>query len=164
MSVDLRAAMRHFATGVCVATTYRLGPDGYQDDAVTVNSLTSLSLDPPLVSLCLRADSGFLAALTESGVWALSVLAAGSEDVARELARGADSRGPAVRSLSAERGERTGALLLDCASRLECELRDSVKVGDHVLVIGEVVGTSVQPSRPPLIFLRGRYFALENVN
>ncbi len=164
MSIDRRAAMRNFATGVCVATTYRNGPQGREDDAVTVNSLTSLSLDPPLVSICLRAGSSFLAALVESRVWAMSILGAGSEDVARELARGRQNRGAAVRSLSVERGRMTGALLLDCPSRMECELRDRVRVGDHVMAIGEVVGTSVQQRRPPLIFLQGRYFALENVH
>lgn len=164
MPIDLRSAMRNFATGVAIATTYRNGPHGPEDDAVTINSLTSLSLDPPLVSICLRAESRFLATLAETGAWAMSVLAAGTEDVARELTRGHGDRGPAIRSLSAERGSLTGALLLDCPSRMECELRDQVRAGDHVMVIGEVVGTSVQQRRPPLIFLCGRFFALENVH
>jgi flavin reductase (DIM6/NTAB) family NADH-FMN oxidoreductase RutF len=163
-SVDLRRAMRDFATGVCIATTFRDTAQGRQDDAITINSLTSLSLDPPLVSLCVRGDSSFLSALLDSGVWAVSILGAGSEDVARALAQNPQARGAVVRSLSAVRGERTGALVLDGPSRLECELRDQVRVGDHVMVIGDVVSSSVQPRRPPLIFLRGRYFALENVH
>ncbi|MGH2944420.1 MAG: flavin reductase family protein, partial [Solirubrobacteraceae bacterium] len=83
---DLRGAMRHFATGVCVATTYADRADGRRHDAVTINSLTSVSLDPPLVSLCLRRESAFLADLLESKLWATSILDGAAGDVARRFA------------------------------------------------------------------------------
>jgi len=155
--------MRNFATGVCIAATYCDRSHGRGDDAVTINSLTSLSLDPPLVSLSMRSGSSFMASLLESRVWTVSILGAGTEDVAHALAQGPQARGVVVRSLSARRGPR-GALVLECPSWIECELRDQITVGDHVMVIGEVVASSVQERRPPLIFLRGRYFALENLH
>ncbi|WIV61893.1 flavin reductase family protein [Amycolatopsis nalaikhensis] len=70
--------MRTFATGVCVATTYRDTPGGRRHDAVTVNSLGSVSLDPPLVSLAFRKESAFLADLLATGRWVVSILPAGA--------------------------------------------------------------------------------------
>lgn len=160
MAFNIRDAMRNFATGVCVATTYSDGPDGRKDDAVTINSLTSVSLDPPLVSMCLRHDSGFLANILDVKVWAVSILDAGTEDVARALAKGRQVRDPVVQTLSATRGKRTGALVLDSPSWMECVLHDCMRIGDHAMVIGEVLDISVQDRRPPLIFLHGRFYAL----
>jgi flavin reductase (DIM6/NTAB) family NADH-FMN oxidoreductase RutF len=162
MDQGLRNVMRNFATGVCVATTYRDGPDGRTDDAVTINSLTSVSMEPPLVSLCLRHDSGFLATIREVEVWAVSILDAGNEDVARALAKDRATRNVAIRTLSTRRGRHTGALILDSPSWLECRLREVVPIGDHTMVVGEVVGLGVQERRPPLIFLRGGFHTLGN--
>jgi flavin reductase (DIM6/NTAB) family NADH-FMN oxidoreductase RutF len=163
MNQGVRDVMRNFATGVCVATTYRDGPVGRIDDAVTINSLTSMSMQPPLVSLCLRRDSGFLSTVRETKVWAVSILDAGSADVALTLAKDRETRDVAMRTLSTRRGERTGALILDSPSWLECELREVLSVGDHKMLIGEVVGHGVQERRPPLIFLRGGFHTLDGV-
>jgi flavin reductase (DIM6/NTAB) family NADH-FMN oxidoreductase RutF len=151
---ELRNVLRNFATGVCAVTTYSDTADGRRHDAVTVNSFTSLSMRPPLVSLCLRHDSGFLTDMLESKVWAVSILDAGAVDIARSLARDRISRASFVQALSAVPGEQTGALVLDSPSWLECELRDTLTVGDHMMVIGEVIS---------LIFLRGGFHTLEGV-
>src|SRR6266576_1026764 len=81
MPPDLRGAMRNCATGVCVATTYGDRAYGRRHGALTVNSLTSLPLDPPLVSLCLRLDSSFLRDLLETKRWAMCILDAHSGDM-----------------------------------------------------------------------------------
>ncbi|MBV8539732.1 MAG: flavin reductase family protein [Pseudonocardiales bacterium] len=162
MTVDIRGAMRNFATGVCVATTYSESPEGRRDDAMTINSLTSVSMSPPLVSMCLRHDSGFLANVLEVKVWAVSMLDTGTEDIARTLAKSRHVRDAVVQTLSATRGQRTGALVLDSPSWLECELRDCMRIGDHAMIIGEVLDLSVQDRRPPLIFLHGRFYALND--
>lgn len=161
LSGDLRGAMRNFATGVCVATTYADRADERRHDAVTINSLTSVSLDPPLVSMCLRRDSGFLADLLVSKTWAVSILHGAADDVARRFAMDRATRAAAIDGLCASPGRRTGALVLDAASWLECVLWDRFDIGDHTMVIGEVVAAGVQRRRTPLIFLHGRYHALE---
>ncbi|HEV2780954.1 MAG TPA: flavin reductase family protein [Actinophytocola sp.] len=161
MPPDLRGFMRNFATGVCVATTYSEQADGRHHDAVTVNSLTSISLDPPLVSLCLRLDSAFLADLLATKKWAVSILDSEARDVARQLAKDRATRAPAVRALPASPGWHTGALLLDSASWLECVLWDSFDLGDHTLVVGEAVAAREQRRGPALVFLHGRYHALD---
>ncbi|WP_367138563.1 flavin reductase family protein [Saccharothrix sp. HUAS TT1] len=162
-TTNLRDVMRNYATGVCVATTYSDGPDGRLDDAITINSLTSVSMDPPLVSMCLRPDSGFLANVRAVGFWALSILDAGTEDIARALAKDRETRSVAMRTLSTRRGDLTGALVLDSPSWLECKLADTVTVGDHVMLIGDVIGLGTKERRPPLIFLQGGFHTLSGV-
>ncbi len=162
---DLRSVMRRFATGVCVVSTFVDLPDGRRHNALTVNSLTSLSLEPPLVSLSLRRGSGFLADLMASRLWAVSVLDADSEDLARIFARPEEERRRALDGLPAEPGPSTGALLLDSGAWLECRYRNHVAAGDHDLVIGEVVDLGVRNSADnsapnsfsPLIFLHGGF-------
>jgi flavin reductase len=160
MLPDLRGVMRHFATGVCIAATYIDGPEGRCHDAVTINSLTSVSLEPPLVSLSLRLESNFLADLLATKRWAISILNGDDSDIARLLAQNRPGRATVVRALPASPGCHTAALVLDKASWLECVLWDSFDVGDHTLVIGEVVAVGTRQREPPLIFLYGRYHVL----
>jgi flavin reductase (DIM6/NTAB) family NADH-FMN oxidoreductase RutF len=160
MPPDLRGAMRAFATGVCVASTYRDRPDGRHHDAVTVNSLGSISLDPPLVSLSLRRHSTFLADLLVTGRWAVSILPAGAREIARRLAGPPDARTAYIAELAARPGERTGALILAGATWLECNLQDRFDLGDHTLVIGHVLATGHTVRSPTLVFLHGCYHTL----
>ena len=163
MHTELRNAMRNFATGVCIASTYRDESGEREHDAVTINSLTSVSLDPPLVSMSLRRDSSFLADLLTTKLWAVSILDIGADDIAKALAKDRTSRAITVDTMSASVGECTGALVVDSPSWLECELRQVVEAGDHVFVIGEVLVVGVQERRPPLIFLHGRFQTLGGV-
>jgi flavin reductase (DIM6/NTAB) family NADH-FMN oxidoreductase RutF len=160
---DLRGVMRHFATGVCVASTYRDTPASRRHDAVTVNSLGSISLDPPLVSLSFRHGSAFLADLCATGAWAVSILPAHAQDVARLLAGTRADRAAHVGALAARPGAHTGALVLDGASWLECTLRERFVLGDHMLVVGNVQAAGHDRAAPTLVFLRGRYHAVSDV-
>jgi flavin reductase (DIM6/NTAB) family NADH-FMN oxidoreductase RutF len=158
MPPDLRGAMRAFATGVCVASTYRDTPDGRRHDAVTVNSLGSISLDPPLVSLSFRRGSTFLGDLLATGRWAVSILPADARDIARRLAGPPTERTAHVAELRARPGDRTGALVLAGASWLECGLLDRFDLGDHTLVVGKVLATGHDVGKQPtLVFVHGRY-------
>ncbi|WP_258054526.1 flavin reductase family protein [Streptomyces sp. Ru71] len=153
--------MRQFATGVCVVSTYEECEAGRVHDAITVNSLTSVSLAPPLISLSFRSDSGFLATLMETQQWGISILDADSERTARLFARPRHEREAALRSLPSEAGRLTGALLFGASGWMECRYRDHLVVGDHVMVIGEVLGLGVHESPSPLIFLQGGFHRFE---
>ncbi|MCT6778263.1 flavin reductase family protein [Streptomyces rubiginosohelvolus] len=158
---ELRSVMRNFATGVCVVSTFTDAPSGRIHNALTVNSLTSLSLSPPLISISIRLESTFLDELMESGVWAVSVLDDGGEDLARIFARPEEERRRSLRSLPTEPGAATGAVVLDGAAWLECRYHQHVVTGDHVLVIGEVVGLGADSTRSPLVFLHGGFHRFE---
>jgi flavin reductase (DIM6/NTAB) family NADH-FMN oxidoreductase RutF len=154
---DLRGVMGSFATGVCMASTYADRADGRHHDAVTINSLSSVSLDPPLVSVCLRIESLFLADLLATKKWAVSILPHGDREIARLLAKDQATRAGAVDALPAWPGPRTGALVLGSASWLECELWETVDLGDHTLVVGKVVAADPRRDGPPLLFVDGGY-------
>jgi flavin reductase (DIM6/NTAB) family NADH-FMN oxidoreductase RutF len=156
--------MRNFATGVAVATTYADRGHGREHDAVTINSLTSVSLDPPRVSLCLRHESKFLADLLESKVWAVSILDGASRSVAARFARDRASRAVSLGGLQAEPGARTGALVIEAPTWLECVLHSSYEIGDHTMVVGDVVASGARAGGTRLIFLYGSYHALEDPN
>ncbi|MFI6685579.1 flavin reductase family protein [Streptomyces sp. NPDC050485] len=164
MSEDLRSVMRYFATGVCIAATWRpTGAGERRHNAITVNSLASLSLDPALVALSLREDSEFLADVLLSGVFTVSILGADAEDTARTFAGRRPERDRMLREVRTHPGAGTGALLFDAAGWLECRYYDHYTVGDHVQVIGEAValGTAAEPDTTPLIFLGGGFHRLD---
>ncbi|MFJ3928310.1 flavin reductase family protein [Streptomyces sp. NPDC090022] len=165
MKNDLRDVMRTFATGVCVVSTYTEQGGERRHNAITVNSLTSVSLDPPLVSLSFRQDSEFFAELMKSRVVGISILGAEGEGTARAFARRRPERDQSLAELPSEPGEATGTLLFEAAAWMECRYRDHIVAGDHVMVIGEVVGLGARESQTPLIFLQGGFhrFELEQV-
>lgn len=157
---DLRSTMRTFATGVCLATTYRDVAGTRHHDAVTVNSLGSISLAPPLVSLCFRRGSAFLGDLLHTGCWAVSILSAAERETARQLAGPAGARAHHVAGLRARPGRHTGALVPAGAAWLECALHERLDLGDHTLVVGEVLGAGVNEPSPALVFLHGNFHEL----
>ncbi|GIG18114.1 reductase [Catellatospora methionotrophica] len=159
---DLRGVMRTFATGVCVASAYRDTPGGRRHDAMTVNSLGSISLDPPLICLSFRRGSGFLGDLLAAGCWAVSILPAGERETARRLAMPLPARATHVAGLHARPGAATGALVLAGASWLECGLRQRFDLGDHTLVIGQVLTAGHHARSPALVFLHGGYHTVDD--
>ena len=155
--------MRQFVTGVCIASTYVDLNGKRLHDACTVNSVTSLSLDPPLVALCFRHESRFLARILASRCFSVSILSAHHEAVAMTFAQDQDRRAWAVTSMLGEPGPATGALVLDGPGWMECVLDRSIKVGDHTMVVGEVTSTGLGETEAPLIFLEGKFRSLETV-
>jgi flavin reductase (DIM6/NTAB) family NADH-FMN oxidoreductase RutF len=79
----LRAAFSQYATGVAVATT---GAPGGHPVGMTINSFSSVSLDPPLILWCLQLESASLGAFTTADHFAINLLAAGQERLARQFA------------------------------------------------------------------------------
>lgn len=154
-----RRALGRFATGVCVVTTRAQG----FDHAMTANTFTSVSLDPPLVLVCVETDARFHDAVLDAGVWGVSVLDAGARALSQWFAtRGRPLHGQFART-PYHRGARTGVLLLDDAvSWLECRTTTVVPGGDHSIVVGQVLGAAVAPrERGALVYYRSGYRSLE---
>lgn len=158
--IDLfRRAMGRFATGVTVLTT-RIGD---HDHAMTASALTSVSLEPLLVLVCVEREARFHDAVVEAGVWGVSVLSSQDRPAADWLAtRGRPLHGQLDR-IAHHFGTETGVALLDGAlSSFECRTVAVHPGGDHSIVVGEVV--SVTSSTHPgdaLLYYRGRYVNLQ---
>jgi flavin reductase (DIM6/NTAB) family NADH-FMN oxidoreductase RutF len=149
--VDLRGAMSHFATGVTVVSTR--DTDG-TPLGTTASAVTSVSLEPPLVLVCLGHASLTLQALIRHGAFAINVLAAEQSELALAFAR----PGPCEAWGDAPpAADQTGAPLLDGAiAQLDCAVHEVRSAGDHAIVLGRVVGTQVgeEPAEPLLAFRR----------
>jgi flavin reductase (DIM6/NTAB) family NADH-FMN oxidoreductase RutF len=150
---ELRRALGAFATGVTVVTTG--GPAG--DYGVTANSFTSVSLEPPLVLVCLRRRSRGRALIAAHGSFAVNVLTAEQERLGRRFA--SRDRGSGMFAGIEHRRGATGAPILAGAAHLECRLAGLHGAGDHVIVVGHVLDLAVDPGALPLLFHAGRFLA-----
>lgn len=151
----LRQVCGLFVTGVTVITS----GIGEQAAGTTVNSFTSVSLEPPLVLFCLHKQSRLRAVVEDSGRFVVNFLAGQQERLARAFAgRDTASIGAVNHHQSA-----TGApALADALAFLSCKLVDSFDGGDHSIFLGEVVELGSPSHRQePLIFFRGSLGALE---
>ncbi|QCI67634.1 flavin reductase family protein [Phreatobacter stygius] len=150
---DLRRAFGTFLTGVTVVTTR---DDTGAPRGMTANSFTSVSLDPPLVLVCIGKRSSNIGSFQEAGSFAVNILGREQTGVATLFAsRGAD-RFAGVDCRQAA----TGAPILDdCLSWFDCLLHQRVDAGDHLILIGEVQDFGVNFSEP-LGFCRGSFISL----
>jgi flavin reductase (DIM6/NTAB) family NADH-FMN oxidoreductase RutF len=126
---------------------------------LTVGSLVSLSLDPPLVGVSVSTQAAMHEPLRRADGFALSLLAGDQEAIAQHFARGvpplAHWHGIATRP------EAEGAPLLeDAIGWLECRTAAEHEAGDHTLFVGEVVGAERGRSAPPLLYVDQRYISL----
>lgn len=155
-SGTFRAAMSRFATGVTVVTTNVAAGDV----AMTANSFSSVSLEPLLVSVAVRKNARFEAAVRESGSFVVNVLSELQRSVADTFAakgRGSDDR-PLLDLLPHSRSLFTGSAVLDDAlAVVHCTVYNLAEAGDHVLVLGEVVEVYAAEPAAPLVFVNGRY-------
>ena len=138
---EYRRTVAWFPTGVAVMTS--LTADGLPH-GMTANAVSSVSLDPLLVLVCVDRDAGMARVVQEGRVFALSLLAGDQREVSERFA--AEDRGLGLEEFAgvATHSGVTGAPLLDGASAwLDCELHDVLPGGDHLLVLGRVVHTAI---------------------
>jgi flavin reductase len=152
-----RAALGSFATGVSVMTTV---VDG-EPHGMTANALSSVSLDPPLVLVCVDRDAFMAELVGRAGVFALSFLAADQEALSWHFADPDRELGVAEFDGVATRTAVTGCRILERAvGSVDCEVVQSVDAGDHVIVVGRVVAAHGDADVTPLVYVRGAYPAL----
>lgn len=145
---DFRNAMSQFASGVTVVTTTTPGgPVGF-----TASAFSSLSLNPPLVLVCLDRRAECFDAFMAADEMAVSILAAGQSPTAMRFAtRGADKFGEG----SYIEGDATGLPLIDGAlAQIECRIYERPEGGDHVILVGEVLTARVADRKPLLHYNR----------
>jgi len=147
---DLRNALGVFATGVTVVTTR--DPDG-EPRGFTANSFTSVSLDPPLVLVCIARTIGAAPVFQVAENFAVNILAADQQSVSAAFGTPAGTRFQAVGYSDG----RAGSPLLDgVAAWLECETHDIVEQGDHFILVGRVLDYA-HTTANPLGYCRGAY-------
>jgi len=151
---ELRRVMGHFATGVAVITTRDV--DG-KPFGLTANAVSSVSLTPPLLLVCVDKKAESHPAFERSGQFTVNVLAREHEDVSRRFAV---SGGDKFSDVS-HRAGRTGSPVLDGAiAVVECRVVAAHDAGDHTIYVGEVEHAEAAADGEPLLFFRGKYHRL----
>jgi len=147
---EFRRALGAFVTGVTVVTTIQ--PDG-SPRGFTANSFTSVSLDPPLILICIAKTASSYAVFSKTRHFAVSVLAEDQKSVSGVFA----SKAPDKFAQVAWRARVTGAPVMDgAAASFDCATHDVVDAGDHIILIGRVVDF-VHTASSPLGYCRGAY-------
>jgi flavin reductase (DIM6/NTAB) family NADH-FMN oxidoreductase RutF len=150
---EFRQLLGRFTTGVCILTARTA--DG-RLQGMTANSLSSISLVPPLVLVSIDHRAAMHPTLTTCRAFAVNILSAGQEGVSRRFASDHEDRFDGVGYQETQ----AGLVLLDGAlAHLEVERETCHEAGDHTLVIGRVVGGAAHEGRP-LCYFRGGYAAL----
>jgi flavin reductase (DIM6/NTAB) family NADH-FMN oxidoreductase RutF len=154
-SREQRRIMGRFATGVTVAST-RVGDQTW---GMTANAVTSLSLNPPLVLLCVGREGQSCAMFRQAGCFALNILRADQEDLSNRFA----FAGPKDFSGLSTAVASTGAPILDGAlGWLDCKVVQILPGGDHEIFVGEIQAGGVGEGQP-LLYYGGKYSRLEQV-
>ena len=150
--------MACFPTGVAVVTALERGlPRG-----LTVSSFCSVSLDPPLVLVCVDRESNTLPALSSSGGFTVNFLAHGREALAARFASKAEDKFVDVRWAAPELPEGGPILVEDSSAHAVCVTRQAVEAGDHWIFVGEVKEGGVRDGQQPLVYHRRSYVGLRD--
>lgn len=162
MAIELetyRRVMGHFATGVTVLTTL----DGDRPAGVTVNAVTSVSLEPPLLVVALDRRRAILPALRATGAFALNILAEDQQPLSDCFAGAPVVPGREAFCGAAWRpGDRDLPLIDGAIATMTCTVERVEPVGDHDLVIARVETGASEASHPlPLLYYRRRYLRIE---
>lgn len=147
--------MRRFPHGVAVLT---VDADG-ERLGLTIGSLVSLSIDPPLVGLAISRQAAMHELLRAAGGFALSLLAQGQEWLAQHFARGV----PPIalwHGIASREGAAGAPLLVGALGWVECRLASEHPVGDHTFFVGEVLSVELGKPAPPLVHIDSDYRSL----
>ena len=148
--------MGNFATGITVVTTRDGNGNPY---GLTVNSFTSVSLDPVLVLVCLDNRLSGLQAFKDSKHFGVSILSEHQEDLSRMFAK-KDAERPASIYFDGKLGM---PLLRNSIAVMECETVKVYEGGDHQIYLGQVQSAEVLQLDHPLLYFRGKYRTLKIV-
>lgn len=152
---ELRGAMGRFATGVTVVT---LLDDQDVPQGFTVNSLTSVSLAPPLVLVCVDHSANILRCFSKNYAFTVNILSEEQEEISSQFASKTEDK---FAGIAYEAGKLGPPRIQGCLGYLECRITNQYPGGDHVIFIGEVEVTELGPEGgKPLLFYAGKYARL----
>lgn len=156
-TLALRRAFSMFPTGVVAMC----GMDGAAPVGMAVNSFSSVSLDPPLVSVCVARQSATWPRLNRLPRIGLSVLGADQERLSRQLS---SRHGDRFQGVELEGTPSSALFVKGAALWLDCTVADRLEGGDHEIILLEVKHTELFPHIQPLVFHQSQYLALSNAS
>lgn len=149
-STSLREVMGTYPTGVTIVASCDAKGDPY---GLTVNSFTSVSLNPPLVLVCLGQTSASHDRLSAGSSFSINILSAAQSDIAGRFAR-EPSKGR-FDDVPWTPGSLGDPVIAECVASLDCTLQEVMAGGDHSIILARVEAITMS-DRPALVFYRGR--------
>ena len=155
-SEEFRAALSKFASGVTVVTTKDANgkPHG-----ITVSAFCSVSLEPPLILVCIEKTAGSHNAFEESGVFVVNVLREEQMDYSNQFASPIEDK---FNGIEFEESIEGVPVLKDTLATLECTLTETCEGGDHTIFIGQIEKAKIRQGKP-LIYFHGNYRSVEDL-
>jgi len=147
---ELKNAFACWATGVTIVTARA----GDRIHGMTVSAFTEVSLEPPLVLVCIDRMSSTQPVITEGGCFAVNILAREQEALAKRFASN-EAEDRRFSDLDCEAGATGAPLLSGSIASLDCRLETAHEAGDHIIYIGEVIGLHFSDGDPLLFYNRG---------
>lgn len=149
----LRQAYSRLAAGTSVVTM--IGNDGLKI-GLTVSAVTSVSIEPPLMLVCINSKSRAIDALQGGRPFVINLLSRPQEAIGMQFASRETDKFAGVAYYTANSGT---PHLLDTLANIECIPQEIVGAGDHHVVIGRVVDVRIGSDAPPLVFFRSQFMA-----
>jgi flavin reductase (DIM6/NTAB) family NADH-FMN oxidoreductase RutF len=151
---EFRSVLGRFPSGVTVVTTK--SGDG-TDHGMTVSAFASVSLEPPLVLICIEKNASAYEALTNASGFVVNILSRNQEQIARRFAIVDIDR---FEGIGYTRSQNGFAILDEVLGVIECNVTAKHDAGDHTIIVGEVEATRAE-NGAPLLYYRGGYAQLE---
>ena len=157
MSIDgdlFRSVLGRFASGITVVTTH---DNAGRDHGMTASAFSSLSLEPPLILVCIANDATMAPVFAKAETFAVNILSEAQEPLSRRFAGKLDDRFVGV---GYARGQLGDVLLEDVLAWMQCRVVARYPAGDHVILVGQVEFADARDARP-LLYYRAGYAQLE---
>jgi len=154
-SVDLRSVMRYFASAVTVVTG---ALDTGELFGLTVSAFSSVSLEPPLVLICIRNESTATNLLAKSRRFCVNILSEDQQSIAEKFSLAGE--GGRFMDLSYYTGKGGSPIIRGGIGFIDCKVHQIIPAGDHTIFLGEAIEVAAE-EKPPLLYLNRRYVKLE---
>lgn len=160
MAIDVglfKETLAHWASGVTVVTTHADGrPVG-----ITASSLTSVSLDPPQILICVARKLFTHQAILQSGVFAVNILGTDHLEWGMRFAGMLPELADRFAGIELQQGATGAPILPDALGWLDCRLRHAYDGGDHTIFVGEVIATNAAATGSPLLYFNRTWRQLD---
>ena len=163
MTVDpqtYREILTNFPSGVAVVTAKSADGELF---GLTVSAFCAVSIDPPLVLVCIDKSSNSLPAIRDGGGFTVNLLAAGREELALRYARKDENKFDGVSWIEAPISEGGPILEADSVGYAVCRTETAVEAGDHWIFVGAVEAGAVRADETPLVYGRRQFAAWDDV-
>jgi 3-hydroxy-9,10-secoandrosta-1,3,5(10)-triene-9,17-dione monooxygenase reductase component len=154
-TVDLRNVMRYFASAVTVVTSALEGGELF---GLTVSAFTSVSLNPPLVLICIRNESTATGLFSKSMRYCVNILAEDQKAIAETFSLTGEAG--RFNNLDYYFGKGGSPIIRNCIGYIDCKIVEVIKGGDHTIFMGEALDAFAE-EKTPLLYLNRNYVKLE---